>query len=83
MIRILRFMRRIRLGEPEKYIPVGNVENCSDYNFRSLSWKLYKDCIGKTKAEWRDCKALFDRACMESLYEGSFRKTWLSLGNCQ
>ena len=66
----LRFMRRIRLGEPEKYIPVGNVDELIRTTISDrMSWKLYKDCIGKTKAEWRDCKALFDRACMESLYE--------------
>lgn len=71
----LRFMRRIRLGEPEKYIPVGNVDELIRTTISDrMSWKLYKDCIGKTKAEWRDCKALFDRACMESLYEEVLEK---------
>ena len=46
----LRFMRRIRLGEPEKYIPVGNVDELIRTTISDrMSWKLYKDCIGKIK----------------------------------
>ena len=34
-----------------------------------MTWPLFKETIGKTKAEWRDVKALFERICSESLYE--------------
>lgn len=66
----LRFLKRLTLGDPEKYITIGNVDELIRSTISDrMTWKLYRDYIGKTKAEWRDCKALFDRACADSLYE--------------
>lgn len=71
----LCFMKRVTLGKPEKYIPIGDVDELIRTTiYDRMTWKLYKDCIGRTKAEWRDCKTLFDRACADSLLEEVAKK---------
>lgn len=66
----LRFLKKLSIGNPEQYIPLGNVNTLIQTTISDrMTWKLYKECIGKTKAEWRECKTLFERACAGSLYE--------------
>lgn len=76
------FLRRLSLGDPEKYILIGNADELIGSTISDrMTWKRYKECIGKTKAEWRDCKALFDRACADSLYEEVAEKLGCPLEN--
>lgn len=66
----MRFVKSIPLPPTTESLPVGNVtEKIKKIIINRMSWPLYKDCIGRTKAEWRDCKLLLERVCDESLYE--------------
>ncbi len=78
----LRFLRELSMGEPEKYIPIGDVnELIRSTIFERMTWRIYKESIGKTKAEWRDCKILFNKACEDSLYEEVAEKLGCPLEN--
>lgn len=80
----LRFLKKLSMGEPEQYVPLGNVNALIQTTISDrMTWKLYKECIGKTKAEWRDCKTLFERACEDSLYEEIAGKLGCPVENAQ
>lgn len=66
----MRFIKDIPLPPATERLSVGSVnENIKTILIDRMTWPLYKDCIGRTKAEWRNCKTLFERVCEESLYE--------------
>ncbi len=66
----LCLLKRLDLGDPDDYISFGNnVELIRSTISSRMTWPHFKEYIGKTKAEWRDCKVLFDLACTDSLYE--------------
>lgn len=71
----LRFLKTLQMGEPSGYVSVGN----TDEVIRALilertTWPLFRECIGATKAEWRNCKVLLERICGESLYDAIVQK---------
>ncbi len=37
--------------------------------FDRMTWNSYKNAVGKTKNQWKECKTLFEVACADSLYE--------------
>ena len=66
----MRFIKAIPIPPATERLSIGSVnENIKTILMDRMTWSLYKDCIGRTKAEWHDCKALFERVCEESLYE--------------
>lgn len=66
----MRFIKVIPLPPVTERLHVGSLnENIKAILMDRMTWPLYKECIGRTKAEWRNCKALFERVCEESLYE--------------
>lgn len=66
----MRFIKAVPLPPVTERLSVGSLnENIKTILIERMTWPLYKDCIGRTKAEWRNCKALFERVCEESLYE--------------
>lgn len=73
--RNLRFLKELQMGTPSGHISIGN----TDEIIRTLilartTWPLFKECIGATKAEWRNSKTLLERVCCESLYEAAANK---------
>lgn len=66
----LQFVKSVPLAQSKENFVLNDIGQLL-YSIISgrMTWPLYKDCIGKTKAEWRECKKLFERACGESLYE--------------
>lgn len=73
--RNLRFLKELQMGTPSGHISIGN----TDEIIRTLilertTWPLFKECIGATKAEWRNSKILLERICGESLYEAVVSK---------
>lgn len=71
----LRFLKKLQLSTPSGYISIGNAEEI----IRALilersTWPLFKECIGATKAEWRNSKILLERICGESLHEAVVQK---------
>lgn len=66
----MHFIKSIPLPPATERLSVGSLnENIKTILIDRMTWPLYKDCIGRTKAEWRNCKTLFERVCEESLYE--------------
>lgn len=66
----MRFVKTIPLLPASKRLSIGSLnENIKSIIMDRMTWPLYKDCIGRTRAEWRNCKTLFERVCGESLYE--------------
>lgn len=66
----MRFIKVIPLPPVTERLYVGSLnESIKAILIDRMTWPLYKDCIGRTKAEWRNCKTLFERVCDESLYE--------------
>lgn len=66
----VEFIKVIPLPPATERLSIGSVnENIKTILMDRMTWPLYKDCIGRTKAEWRNCKALFERVCEKSLYE--------------
>lgn len=66
----LRFLRSLQLGEPQGYVSIRNTNDLiRSVIAERMTWPLYKETVGTTKADWRNCKALFDRVCDVSLYE--------------
>lgn len=71
----LRFLRNLKIGDPSGYISLGNThEIIRDLVLERTSWPLFKECIGATKAEWRNSKTLLERISGESLYEAVAQK---------
>ena len=73
--RNLRFIKTFQMGTPSEYVSIGS----TDEIIRKLilersTWSLFKECIGSTKAEWRNSKVLLKRICEESLYEAVVQK---------
>ena len=68
--RKLRFLKDVYVGDPDGYISVCNTRTMvRDVVLDRLTWPLFKECIGLTKAEWRRSKTLLERICDDSLYE--------------
>ena len=66
----LRFLRELQIGEPSDYISIRNThEIIRDLILERSTWSLFKECIGATKAEWRNSKTLLEKISGESLYE--------------
>lgn len=66
----LRFLKNLSLRDPDEMISVGNVGDAVRSILLSrLTWPTYRECIGRTKADWRDCKTLMEYICSDSLYE--------------
>lgn len=66
----LRFLRDLQIGAPLGYVSLKNSHDV----IRSLilersTWPLFKECVGATKADWRNSKKLLEKICDESLYE--------------
>lgn len=73
--RNLRFLKTFQMGKPSEHVSIGN----TDEIIRALilersTWPLFKECIGATKAEWRNSKILLERICGESLCEAVVQK---------
>lgn len=73
--RNLRFLKAFQMDTPSEYVSIGD----TDEIIRTLilersTWSLFKECIGATKAEWRNSKILLERICGESLYEAVVQK---------
>lgn len=76
----MRFIKDTPLPPVTERLSVGSVnESIKAILIDRMTWPLYKDCIGRTKAEWRNCKALFERVCDESLYEAIANKMGCTL----
>ena len=68
--RNLRFLRSLQIGAPEEFVQVCNADEIIQAMVLERStWPLFKQSVGATKNEWRNCKTLLERACGESLYE--------------
>lgn len=66
----MRFIKFVPLPAASGRLSIGGLnENLKSIFLDRMTWPLYKDCIGRTKAEWRNCKTLFERVCDKSLYE--------------
>lgn len=80
----LRFLEKLNMGKPKQYVPFGDINALIQTTISNrMNRTLYKECIGKTKAEWRDCKTLFERACTSSLYEEVADKLGCPLENAR
>lgn len=78
--RKLRFFRELQLPEPSEYISVGNTDDVIRTTIIDrITWAFFKDSIGATKADWRNCKMLLKRICSESLYEAVAEKLKFAL----
>ena len=65
----LRFIRSLDLPDA-KMIVLGDINQLlAEIVLKRLTWPKYREVIGKTKADWKDCKSIFERICSESLYE--------------
>lgn len=68
--RNLRFLRSLQIGAPEEFVQVCNADEIIQAMILERStWPLFKQSVGATKAEWKNCKTLLEHACSESLYE--------------
>lgn len=66
----LRFLRELQIGDSSDYISIRNThEIIRDLILERSTWSLFKECIGATKAEWRNSKTLLEKISGESLYE--------------
>lgn len=66
----LRFFRKLQIGEPTGYYTIGNTQELvKNLIIERLSWPFFKEYVGATKAEWRNCKILLEKILSESLYE--------------
>ena len=80
----LRFLKKLNMGKPKQYVPFGDINALIQTTISNrMNRTLYKECIGKTKAEWRECKTLFERACEGSLYEEIAGKLGCPVENAQ
>lgn len=70
-----RFLKELQMDNPSGFVSVGNSEEI----IRALilersTWPLFKECIGATKADWRNSKKVLERICDDSLYEAIIQK---------
>ncbi len=71
----LRFLRDLDIGEPTGYFSIGDTRPLvRSLILDRITWPFFKECIGATKAQWRNCKTLLERICGESLYEAVAEK---------
>lgn len=77
---ILHFLNSFQLGTPSGYISVGNTDEAIRTLILERSTRsLFKECIGTTKADWRNSKIILERICGESLYEAVAEKLKCSI----
>lgn len=71
----LRFLRELQIGTPSDYISIRNThEIIRTLILERITWSLFKECIGATKAEWRNSKTLLEKISSKSLYEAVSEK---------
>lgn len=73
--RNLRFLKVFQMGTPSGYISIGNADEIiRELILERSTRSLFKECIGGTKADWRNSKTILERICGESLYEAVVQK---------
>lgn len=71
----LRFLKEFQIGDPTGFVSIGNSsEIIRTIILERSTWPLFKECIGATKAEWRNSKKILEKICDESLYEAVVKK---------
>lgn len=73
--RNLRFLKTLQMGKCSRYILIGSIDEViRTLILERATWPLFKECVGATKAEWRNCKILLEKICGESLYDAIAQK---------
>lgn len=71
----LRFLRDLHIGEPTGYFSIGDTSALvRSIILDRITKPFFKEYIGATKAEWRNCETLLKRISGESLYDAVAEK---------
>lgn len=66
----LRFMRSLPIEPSDEYISVGSKDNLlKQLLLKKITRPLFKEVIGGTKADWKNCKIIVESVCDATFYE--------------
>lgn len=71
----LKFLKNLQIGLPLRYYQVkSNDEIIREIILERTTWPSFKEIMGLTKADWRNCKRFIESITTESLYQEASEK---------